>query len=235
MNAPHASAVLFDLDGTLVDSAPDIASSIEFALNEIGRTAPSETQVRSYIGNGAGRLIHRSLTGSLDGIADPELFVEASKQFFKHYAANVCQRSSVYPEVKNTLEELKISGFHLACVTNKPAEFTEPLLAMLGLKEYFSITMSGDTLANKKPAPDQLLHVATTLGVAPQNSTMIGDTVTDIQAAQNANMRAICVSYGYGSKADITDHSPFAIVDSIDQVVDILMDRSTASSCSGGG
>ena len=212
MSEPRTAAVLFDLDGTLVDSAPDIASSIEFALNELGQRVPSESLITSYIGNGAGRLIHRSLTGNWDGIADPELFAQTSKLFFKRYAANVCQRSTIYPGVANTLEELKVNGFHLACVTNKPAEFTEPLLTKLGLKDYFSVTMSGDSLATKKPAPDQLLHVTSTFGVAPQNSIMIGDTVTDILAARNANMPAICVSYGYGDQTDIADHSPFAIV-----------------------
>jgi phosphoglycolate phosphatase len=220
---PREAAVIFDLDGTLVDSAPDITASMAFALEELRQPDRSESLMTSFIGNGAGRLIHRSLTGDWEGIADPDLFAQTSEIFFTHYAANVCRRSTLYPAVTKTLEELKDYGFQLACVTNKPAEFTEPLIVKLGLKDYFTVTLSGDSLANKKPAPDQLLHVVATCGVTAQNSTMIGDTVTDIQAARNANMRAICVSYGYGNKAAIAAHSPFAVVDSIDQIIDIIL------------
>ena len=228
---PRDAAVIFDLDGTLVNSAPDITASMAFALETLGHHVPSESLMTSFIGNGAGRLIHRSITGRWDGTAEPERFAPVSKLFFSHYADNVCERSSVYPDVRSTLEELKDMGFHLACVTNKPTQFTEPLLAALDLDGYFSVTLSGDSLAHKKPAPDQLLHATATCGVAPQNSTMIGDTVTDIQAGRNANMAVIAVSYGYGDKGDMAAHEPLAIVDSIDQIVEIITNPKQRRTC----
>jgi phosphoglycolate phosphatase len=218
----NGSVVIFDLDGTLVDSAIDLAASVRYALKQIGRPAPGLARIRSYIGNGADRLIHRSLTCDVDGIADDALFESANRHFFEHYKNNVCCRSQAYPRVRETLTTLKNRGHFLACVTNKPAEFAQPLLEKLGLDRYFSVSLSGDSLEAKKPAPDQLLHVADRCAIAPQNCTMVGDTVTDIVAAKSASMPVICVSYGYGDIADIVTHNPSAIIDSIDQIVDLV-------------
>jgi phosphoglycolate phosphatase len=229
-NPPSGSAVIFDLDGTLVDSAPDIAASVDYALTQIGRSAPSLAQVRNYIGNGADRLLHRSLTFDLDGIADDALFESANRHFLEHYRRNVCCRSAPYPGVIETLTTLTEHGYFLACVTNKPARFTDPLLEELGLDGFFSVTLSGDSLELKKPAPDQLLHVADRCAIATHNCTMVGDTVTDILAAQNASMGVVCVSYGYGDIADIVAHNPSAIIDSIDQIVNLVATDTTAPS-----
>ncbi|MDA0821905.1 MAG: phosphoglycolate phosphatase [Proteobacteria bacterium] len=219
---PNGALVIFDLDGTLVDSAPDLVASITFALTLVNIDVPSVAAMTSYIGNGAGRLVHRCLTNSFDGIADEKLFDRASRSFFDHYSTNVCAKSAVYPQVTSTLTELKNCGYRLACVTNKPARFTEPLLAQIGLSEFFSITLSGDSLEKKKPAPDQLLHAAKWFDIAPECCTMVGDTVTDIEAARRANMQVISVSYGYGSRSELLALGPDAIVDSIDQIVDII-------------
>jgi phosphoglycolate phosphatase len=223
MNAcPTASAFIFDLDGTLVDSAPDIAASVAHALQTIGFEAPSLARIRSFIGNGADRLIHRSLTDDINGTADDVLFNRAAKLFFRHYEDNVCCRSIVYASVTETLTALRNRGHLLACVTNKPTRFTDPLLKQLGLDQFFPITLSGDSLEAKKPAPDQLLFVAEHFKIAPQQCVMIGDTITDIVAAENANMSSIYVSYGYGDISDIDLRHPLAVVDSLDQIIDLL-------------
>jgi phosphoglycolate phosphatase len=215
--------VIFDLDGTLIDSAPDLIASMTYALNGLEVEVPSVAAMTSYIGNGASRLVHRCLTNSLDGIAHDKLFACASRKFFDHYEAHVCAASAIYPHVISTLTELKDRGYQLACVTNKPARFTEPLLAQIGLEEFFSITLSGDSLDTKKPAPDQLLQAAKWCDTSSHRCTMVGDTVTDIEAAQRANMKVICVSYGYGSRPDLIASKPSAIVDSIDQIIDIII------------
>jgi len=224
----RGSAVIFDLDGTLVDSAPDITASIGHALNNVGQPALSLERVRDYIGNGAERLIHRSLTGDPDGVADSELFDTVSTDFFEHYANNVCCTSELYAGVVPTLTRLAQQGYFLACVTNKPSRFTQPLLEKLGIDTFFSITLSGDSLPAKKPSPVQLLYVADRWGITPADCVMVGDSVTDLLAAQNANMPVICVSYGYGDLPDIVAHGPSVIIDSIDQIVDALSEEATA-------
>lgn len=220
--ADGAAAVIFDLDGTLVDSAPDLAASVDYALNRIGRRAPSRERIRSYIGSGAERLIHRSLTGDIDGVADEALFKSACLNFFAHYEANVCCRTTPYPHAAETLRALVGKGYALACVTNKPSQFTQPLLKKLGLDIHFSLTLSGDSLAAKKPCPDQLLHVADHYALSPQDCVMVGDTLTDVLAARNAAMPVIFVTYGYGNVSDIAATEPAAIVDSLEQIPDLL-------------
>jgi phosphoglycolate phosphatase len=229
MNAPAGgTAVLFDLDGTLVDSAPDIAASVDYALGRLGLRAPDTDRIRTYIGDGAARLMHRCLTDDIDGVADGSLFDSASAHFLAHYAANVCRLSATYPRVVETLTTLTGRGYALACVTNKPARFTRPLLEALRLDRFFPVTMSGDSLAAKKPAPDQLLYAADRCGVPPSSCTMVGDTATDLLAAKRAEMPAICVSYGYGDMSDILGNGPSAIVDSIEHIVDLLPQGATA-------
>ena len=129
------SAVIFDLDGTLVDSAPDIASSMGHALRHVCRSALSPAQIRSCIGNGAHCLVHRSLTGDVNGVADDA----AKAYFFDHYKNNVCRHSTPYTGVIETLHALQNDGYLLACVTNKSSQFAEPLLTHLELKNFFRL------------------------------------------------------------------------------------------------
>ena len=222
------SAVIFDLDGTLVYSAPDIASSMGHALIRVGRPALGPAQIRSYIGNGAHCLVHRSLTGDVNGVADDALFDAAKAHFFDHYKNNCCRHSTLYTSVIETLHTLHNDGYLLACVTNKSSQFTEMLLTHFGLKHFFSVTVSGDSLDVKKPAPGQLLYVAEQWGISARECVMVGDSVTDILAAHNANMPVICVSYGYGDLADIVSHKPLAVVESFDEIVAVLTNCAAA-------
>jgi phosphoglycolate phosphatase len=224
----EGDVVIFDLDGTLVDSAPDLAASVAHALAHLNQPVPNIAQIRGYIGNGAGRLIHRSLTGEKDGVADDSLFKSAQDLFFKHYADNICERSRPYPGVIETLTTLKNSGYKLACVTNKPERFTQSLLRALNLEMFFSQVLSGDSLQRKKPEPDQLLHVAKHCDVAPKNCTMVGDTATDARAAINAQIPVICVSYGYGNISEMAALGPVAIVDSMAEVEALITDQAFA-------
>ena len=222
MNDSMCKAVLFDLDGTLVDSAPDLAASVAHALTAIGKPAPGLDEVRAYIGAGAQRLIHRSLTRDADGVADDTLFREASRLFFEHYAANLCVLSHLYPGVVDTLNRLQRRGCRFACVTNKPARFTAPLLEAVGLSGYFAVCVSGDSLPRKKPDPAPLQFAATALGTAVEDCTMVGDTVTDIEAARNAGMTVIAVDYGYGETESLVAAAPDRIVSAFDELAEFL-------------
>ncbi len=221
MNAYHGRpAVIFDLDGTLVDSAPDIAASVAHALELVGHRPPNLAEIRGYIGNGADRLIHRSLTNASDGVADDALFSQARMHFFEHYEKHICRHSTVYINVWETLLELRNRDYRLACVTNKPTRFADPLLRALDLDRFFPLVLGGDALNAKKPAPDPLLYVADHYDITPQQCTMVGDTATDILAAKNAEMTAIFVTYGYGEVTEIDAYEPLAIVDSMGEIID---------------
>lgn len=220
--SPPRRAVLFDLDGTLVDSAPDIAAAADRALVECGVAARGIERVIGYIGGGAEKLIHRCLTDRLDGVAEPALFAAASAAFFRHYAAGLTTHTRPYPGVIDTLETLRARGYLLGCVTNKPGRFTAPLLAALDLARYFEVTVAGDTLAVKKPDPAPLLHAANALGTNIAQTTMIGDSMADLNAARAAGMRVLCVSYGYSPTARLADHAPDALVDAMPDILPLL-------------
>lgn len=215
-------AVLFDLDGTLVDSAPDIAAAADRALVDCGVEARGVERIRGYIGGGAEKLIHRCLTERMDGRAEPALFEAAYDAFFRHYAAELTTHTRPYPGVVDTLEALRARGYALGCVTNKPGRFTGPLLEALALAPYFEVTVAGDTLAVKKPDPAPLLHALSALGVATPHATMVGDSLADLNAARAAGMRVLCVSYGYSPNARLADHAPDALVDRMADILPLL-------------
>ncbi|HCU88715.1 MAG TPA: phosphoglycolate phosphatase [Gammaproteobacteria bacterium] len=220
--SPDGCAFIFDLDGTLVDSAPDIAVSVAYAVRLVGEQPPSLETIKGYIGNGADRLIHRSLTNDHNGVAEIDLFTRVRAYFLEHYGENFCRYSTPYIDVNQTLTELCNRDYKLACVTNKPSRFTDALLRHLGLDRFFPVVLSGDTLSEKKPAPNQLLYVAKRYGITPRHCVMVGDTGTDILAAKNANMPSIYVTYGYGAITEIELSAPLAIVDSLSEIVDLL-------------
>jgi len=217
-----ARLALFDLDGTLVDSAPDLADAVNVALAAHGIAALPQDTVRGYIGNGAARLIHRAVTGDFDGEAEPALFNHVYEDFLTAYDARVFVRTQVYDGVTATLQLLRAAGWRLACVTNKPARFTEPLLARAGLARLLDLAVSGDTLPVKKPDPEPLLHAARSLGVAVARSVMVGDSVTDLGAARNAGMPAVCVSFGYHGGEDLAAHGALEVIDHMAELPALL-------------
>lgn len=213
MNKPEM--VLVDLDGTLVDSVPDLAYSIDEMMRELGLPEWGEAQVREWVGNGAERLVKRALTGEMEAEPEPALFERAYPLFQERYAENCCCNSRLYPGVLEGLDYLQSAGCKLGCVTNKPARFTEPLLKALEISDYFQITISGDSLPKKKPDPLPLLHAAEQLGVSPESSLMLGDSINDVKAARAAGFSVICVSYGYNHGRDIREAEPDGVVDSL--------------------
>jgi phosphoglycolate phosphatase len=214
--------ILIDVDGTLVDSVPDLAWCVDAMLQQLGRPAQGEAAVRNWVGNGVQRLVERALTGELDGMPATADFERAYPIFLDLYAVNTSQRSSLYPGVRAALDLLKANGYPLGCVTNKAAQFTGPLLAELGVADYFSIIISGDTLPVKKPDPGPLLHAAAHFGVAPEAALMIGDSVSDVTAARAAGFQIVCMSYGYNHGEDIRDARPDAVIDTMTELLPLL-------------
>lgn len=217
--------ILIDLDGTLIDSVPDLAFSVNAMLGRLGRPTRSEAEVRTWVGNGVERLVGRALTGALDGVPLEADLTMALPIFKEVYAENTSARSALYPGVREGLDFLRGAGYPLGCVTNKAAQFTRPLLRDMGLLDYFGIVVSGDTLPEKKPHPAPLLHAAAHFGVAPAEALMIGDSVSDVQAARAAGFRIICTSYGYNHGNDIREANPDAVVDSLVDLRNLVAPR----------
>lgn len=222
MSLRNPAMILIDVDGTLVDSVPDLAYCVDAMMEQLGRAPCGEAQVRNWVGNGVERLVKRALTGALDGEPPEADFARAYPVFLDLYARNTSKRSCLYPGVREGLDMLKAAGYPLGCVTNKVAQFTEPLLRELGVFDDFSIVISGDTLPSKKPDPEPLLHAAGFFGVDPQFSLMIGDSVSDVRAARAAGFQIVCMSYGYNHGMDIRDAQPDAVIDNLTGIIPLL-------------
>ncbi len=227
MTAPEAvpavpELVLFDLDGTLVDTVRDLAAAANGMLAALGRPPAGEARVRTFVGNGVERLVHRCLTGALDGEADAVLFESALALFMTHYARHNGRHSTVYDGVEAGLAAAEAAGARLGCVTNKPRRFTEPLLERLSLLQRFQVVVSGDTTARRKPDPEPLLYALTVLGVARERTLLVGDSDNDVRAARAAGIPVVCVRYGYNHGRDIADSRPDAVLDSLSDLRHVL-------------
>ncbi len=214
--------ILIDVDGTLVDSVPDLAYCVDEMMTVLGREPHGEVRVRDWVGNGVERLVRRALVGALRGEPDEADFERAYPIFLELYAENTSRRSCLYPGVREGLDRLKAANYRLGCVTNKAARFTEPLLKDLGIYDDFSIVISGDTLTKKKPDPAPLLHAAKLLGCQPADAMMIGDSVSDVAAARAAGFQIVCMSYGYNHGVDIREAAPDAVIDTLTEIMPLL-------------
>ncbi|MDX1352624.1 MAG: phosphoglycolate phosphatase [Thiomicrorhabdus sp.] len=217
--------VLFDLDGTLIDSVPDLAYCVDEMMKQLGMPERGEAAVRNWVGNGVQRLTERALINSVDGMPDQELMDKAYPIFLELYKDNTSKRSVVYDGVIEGIEWIKEQGYRVACVTNKAEAFTIPLLKDKGLYDYFEVIVSGDTCAEKKPHPMPLLYAADKLGVAPENALMIGDSRSDVKAARAAGFHIFCMTYGYNHGEDIRDYEPDVVADSFLEFKDYLISK----------
>jgi phosphoglycolate phosphatase len=215
--------VLIDVDGTLVDSVPDLAYCVDETMKQCGLPVRGEAAVREWVGNGVQRLVERALTNDLDGHPDEQAFAQAMPVFMDLYAENTSKRSALYDGVLAGLDHLaSCEGLKIGCVTNKAAQFTIPLLKDLGIYDRFEIVICGDTLAEKKPHPLPLLHAAEQLEVKPEQSLMLGDSKSDVKAARAAGFQIICMSYGYNHGEDIRNYHPDAVIDSMTELTELI-------------
>jgi phosphoglycolate phosphatase len=216
--------LLFDLDGTLINSAPDLAKSVNLMLHKLERNTFDEEMIHAWVGNGALMLVKRALCGSVlvDETLDEGLVAKALDIFLDFYSKHLCDATHTYHNVPQTLQALKKRGYRLVIITNKPFEFVAPILKGLGLEELFEFVLGGDSLDVKKPDPAPLLHACKTLGESIHSSVMIGDSKNDIQAANACSMHSVGVSYGYnyGQKIDI--FNPTVVIDDFAQLLELL-------------
>ena len=210
--------VMIDLDGTLINTAPDLADCVNIMLERMGRDPWPLDKVSGWIGNGVSRLVKRALTDSMDGEPDSDDYEKAYALFLEAYGENVSAKSRPYEGVVAGLEKLKNMGFRLACVTNKAEAFTLPLLADLELDGYFELVVSGDSLPQKKPDPLPLTHACEYFGITPDQGILIGDSANDVKAAIAAGMPVICVNYGYNQGVDLTTLQTQGVIDSLDKL-----------------
>ena len=214
--------IMIDVDGTLVDSVPDLAYCIDEMMQKLGMRKWGETKVRHWVGNGIPKLVERALTGELEGRPIKEVFDIAYPIFLDLYEDNSAERSYLYDGVREGLDYLKSQRYQLGCVTNKSEQFTHPLLKALGIFNDFKIIISGDTLAKRKPDPMPLLYCAERFNLKPEECLMLGDSVSDVKAARAAGFDIICMSYGYNHGNDIADENPDLVIDSMSQLSDHL-------------
>ena len=214
--------IMIDVDGTLVDSVPDLAYCIDEMMQKLGLQKWGEVKVRHWVGNGIPKLVERALTGELEGQPIKEVFDIVYPIFLDLYEDNTAERSYLYDGVREGLDYLKSQGYQLGCVTNKSEQFTHPLLKVLGIFNDFKIIISGDTLAKRKPDPMPLLYCADQFNLKPEECLMLGDSVSDVKAARAAGFDIICMSYGYNHGNDIGDENPDLVIDSMSQLSDYL-------------
>lgn len=207
--------ILIDVDGTLVDSVPDLAFCVNSMMRELGMPAHDEDKIRHWVGNGVERLVRRALIGKLEGEPEDDLFRRAYPLFLDCYAVNTSARSELYPGVREGLDQLHANDYVLGSVTNKAGQFTVPLLKDLGIYEDFAVVVAGDTLDKTKPDPEPLLYAASQMGVSPTDCLMVGDSISDVKAARAARFQIVCVPYGYNHGNDIREANPDAVIDSL--------------------
>lgn len=207
--------IAFDLDGTLIDSVPDLAVAVQKALQELALVAPDENSVRDWVGNGAYVLMERALHWALNETPDDTLQQAAYAAFMRHYAAAPNRLTKLYPGVAQALPALKREGYHLALITNKPERFIAPILGHFEVLPLFTICIGGDTLSEKKPSPAPLIHVSNQLDIAPSSCVMIGDSQHDIVAGKAAGFTTIALPYGYNHGEPIESSQPDLLIASL--------------------
>ena len=201
----------FDLDGTLVNSLPDLALSVNSALADFGLPQAPEELVLTWIGNGAPVLIARALE-----------MEQVKERFNVYYAENLCNVSRLYPNVKETLETLKARGYTLAVVTNKPTRHVQPVLAAFGIDHLFSEMLGGQSLPAIKPHPGPLYYLCGKFGVEPRQVLFVGDSRNDILAAHSAGCPVVGLTYGYNYNIPIAESNPDWVFDDFARLLEIL-------------
>ncbi|KAE9529134.1 phosphoglycolate phosphatase [Testudinibacter aquarius] len=211
----------FDLDGTLVDSLPDLALSINQAFVEVGLPQAPEELVLTWIGNGADVLLARALEWS-GATLDPEAIKQLKRRFGFYYGENICNKSRLFPNVKATLETLKKQGYTLAVVTNKPSKHVQPVLAAFGIDHLFSELLGGQSLPAIKPHPAPLYYLCGKFGIYPKQLLFVGDSKNDILAAHKAGCPVVGLTYGYNYNIPISETNPDWVFDDFADILTVI-------------
>lgn len=196
-------ALLFDLDGTLANTIPQLAIAASKSAVAIGLNPPSVETTKGFVGNGVNMLLARVIAGRFDvelKDVDPSLLKRARDVFNVEYTKGLDKDYNLYEGVKEGVEYFKSRGIKLAVVTNKPQMFALPLLSYMGIKDYFDFILGGEVIPERKPDPTPLYYVLDKLQVSKDDAVMVGDSNNDIEAGNNANMTTVFFSYGYNRK-----------------------------------
>lgn len=216
-------AVLFDLDGTLIDTLPDLHAAACAMLNDLGRPPLPLESIRAYVGRGIPNLIKRVLANSLHVAEDPNPPPpEAVASYRRHYAHENGRNAKVYPGVLEGLASLRAQGVPLGVVTNKADTFIQPLLEQTGLSGYFEVLVGGDRLPKVKPDPMPLVWACGRLGVSPTETLFVGDSINDALAARAAGCPVFLLPYGYNEDRDVHELDCDAIVESVRDAVKLI-------------
>ena len=213
-------ALIFDLDGTLVDTAPDLLGATNHVLNSIGRESISYQMLRQFVGHGAMDLLRRGLLATGGPVADGEL-KQLHGEFLRYYGENVAHKSIVFPGLIDLLDKAQAQGLKMGVCTNKVENLSRKLLNEIGLAKYFGAVVGGDTLPLMKPDPAPYNEVAKQLGVDAMQTLMFGDSETDIKTAQNVGVPVIAVSFGYTAK-HVSHYAPTHVIDHYDEAWALL-------------
>lgn len=224
MKFNNKKAILFDLDGTLIDSVPDLATAVNEMLKRLERETFSEDTIRYWVGNGAQMLVKRALSGhtEIDVDLDTALFEKALDIFLMLYANNLCKETKAYPNVSSTLNALNSAGYRLVIVTNKPYDFVAPILKGLELDSLFEFWLGGDSLEKKKPDPLPLLHACEKLELNIDQVVMVGDSKNDLLAANAVGMDSVGVTYGYNYGEEISVYDPNLIAEDFSDILSVF-------------
>ncbi|MBF0455649.1 MAG: phosphoglycolate phosphatase [Magnetococcales bacterium] len=216
-------SVLFDLDGTLVDSAPDLWHTLNHTLQQMGRPPLALEEVRHLVGNGARFLLARGLYGpQAEAPQNSETFEEAVRLFLAYYQDHLTDNSHPYPGCIPMLQQLTDRGFGLAVVTNKPEKMARKMLSNLKMTSFFKQIFGGDSLPERKPHPLPLLHTLEQLATPPSLGVMVGDSETDSLAARGAGCRLILVTHGYNRGVPVQQLKPDRTIDTLEALVPLL-------------
>lgn len=217
--------VMFDLDGTLADTVPQLHEAVLAALRKVGKNPITIEQTRSYVGNGAMLLIARAIARTqevrLEDL-DRDLLAFARNEFNLVYSNCFDCSKSIYPKVLETLSYLKSKCVKLAVVSNKPNRFIVPILEKAGLLKYFDETLGSEVIPETKPNAAPLIYVCQKIGVSTNDAVMVGDSYNDILAARNASITSIGLTYGYNRGLDIRDSSPDYVFDDFCSVYNLF-------------
>ncbi len=213
--------VMYDLDGTLIDTASEIAMAVNATLAQFGYTAVSELQVKNWIGHGTAWLMQQAWPDKRD-VETAETWKSIMQAFMQHYNQAVGSKSRPYPNVMETLMQLKKQGIKQAVVTNKEEPYTSRLLAQHKMQDFFDVVISGNSLAFKKPSAQVIIYCLEVLAETRKNCLFVGDSAIDIATAKNANVTCWVVPYGYNAGRDIRDENPDRLIDCIAEVSDFF-------------
>ncbi len=213
--------IIFDMDGTLLDSAPSLAFAINFMLQELNLKTFPQSVVTNWVGQGADILVKRALVGKKDfeKIDIPEdYFNKAKTIFLDFYGKNLNAKTTLYPNVIEVLTKLESKNYILALATNKPIEFVGSMLKEFNIEHFFKIYLGGGSVSTKKPDPEILLTIVEKLKISAQDSVMVGDSSSDILAAKDANIDSIALTYGYNQGVDLKELKPNLILNNFKDI-----------------